>query len=382
MEALSDDEKYNILLQSRAATLVQALGNKGKGPAGAPMTMPQTFQPIYKLIEEMAEKSVRITPKSFAALVDAASLSRDLSVIQECMLLARRNGASRVFARGVGTLSPPPPLRASATAGGAGGSAAEIDALPPVPHDERTSELGAGVVALTVLGGALMVEALGPLVHVDTWPATVVLVGGAVAAGLDFSQRQGEEVKLVLAGLNRMFMKDPEREARVQAATFLSAYLLGLPCFCFSPNVIEAVKMTTDVEEFAEVLSSPVGINRVLVYLLAPVVVEEANHLQLIVSDPRQARALVQVCRERRRGREGGREGVGKMAEEGEADEKEEERLLRWAYQEARRLMAMNSGLLEKLRQRMESGGATVGDCVALLESGGGGGGGGGGRRN
>jgi len=373
MEALSDDEKYNILLQSRAATLVQALGNKGKGPAGAAMTMPQTFQPIYKLIEEMTEKNVRISPKSFAALVDAASLSRDLSVIQECMLLARRNGASRVFARGVGTLSPPPPLRASTVAGG-GAAASEIDALPPVPHDERTSELGAGVAALTVLGGALMVEALGPLVHVDTWPATVVLVGAAVAAGLDLTQRQGEEVKLVLAGLSRMFMRDPEREARVQAATFLSAYLLGLPCFCFSPNVLEAVKMTTDVEEFAEMLSSPVGMNRVLVYMLAPVVVEEANHLQLIASDPRQARALVQVCRERRRGREGGWEG--------EADEKEEERLLRWAYEEARRLVGMNSGLLEKLRQRMESGGATVGDCVALLESGGGGGGGGGGRRS
>jgi hypothetical protein len=371
MEALSDDEKYNILLQSRAATLVQALGNKGKGPAGAPLTMPQTFQPLYKLIEEMTGKNVEMTPKSFAALVDAASLSRDLSVIQECLLLARRNGASRVFARGVGTLSPPPPLRTTA-----GAAAAEIEALPPVPRDERTSELGAGVAALTVLGCALMVEALGPLLHVDTWPATVVLVGAAVAAGVDFTQRQGEEVKLVLAGLNRMFMRDPEREARVQAATFLSAYLLGLPCFCFSPNVMEAVKMTTDVDEFAETLLSPVGVNRLLVYLLAPVVVEEASHMQLIVSDPRQARALVQVFRERRRGREGGREGG--VQQEGEEEEEEEEVLLRWAYEEARRLVATNSGLLEKLRQRMESGGATVGDCVALLESGGGGGGGGG----
>jgi len=372
MEALSDDEKYNILLQSRSATLVQALGNKGKGPGGAPLTMPQTFHPVYKLIEEMTEKDVQLTPKSFAALVDAASLSRDLSVIQECLLLGRRNGASRVFARGVGTLSPPPPLRATATAGAAAAAAAAIEALPPVPRDERTSELGAGVAALTVLGGALMVEALGPLVHVDTWPATVVLVGAAVAAGLDFTQRQGWYVKLVLAGLNRIFMRDPEREARVQAATFLSAYLLGLPCFCFSPNVMEAVKMTTDVKEFAESLSSSVGVNRLLVYLLAPVVVEEANHMQLIVSDPRQARALAQVFRERRRGREG-RVGAG------EEEEEEEEVLLRWAYEEARRLVATNSGLLEKLRQRMESGGATVGDCVALLESGGGGGEGGGG---
>ena len=161
----------------------------------------------------------------------------------------------------------------------------------------------------------------------------------------------GEAIKLVVAGLNRLFLKDPEREARVQAATFLVAYLLGLPCFCFSPNVLEAVRMS-EVDELKELLTSTNGLNRLLIYLLAPVVVEESNHLQLIISDPRQARALVQIFRERN----------PELEIDGEA-------MLLWAFEEARRLLTANTGMLEKLRKRMESGGATVGDCVCVLET-------------
>ncbi len=351
METLSDDEKYNILLQSRAASLTEALG-PGRGSA-ASTPIQRDFESVYKLIEEMTGKDVRMTTKSFAALVDAASLSRDLGVIQECLLLARRNGASRVFAKGVGTLNPPPRVCAA--------TVAAIDALPTVPQDDRTLELGAGVAALLVVGGAVGVEALGPLFHVDTGPASLLLLGTLVACVLDFTQRQGQELRLVLAGLNRMFMRDPEREARVQAATFLSAYLLGLPCFCFTPNVLETIRMAAEVPEFQDVLSSTTGLNRLLVYLLAPVAAEEANHVQLIVSDPRQARALLQVFKERNPEQQ--------QEEEDEEGRGLEEVLLPWAYQETRRLLATNSGLLEKLRQRMESGGATAGDCCSLLES-------------
>jgi len=344
MDNLSDDEKYNILLQSRASSLVQLLGKKGRGMGGNSRSTSEAFTPLYKLVEEMTDKDMRITLKSFAALIDAASLSRDLNVIQECLLLARRNGVSRAFARSVGTLNPPPPLRA----------ASDRYDLSPVPSDARTSELAAGVAALTVVGGALSVEAVGPLLHADTTAASVVLGGAAVMGVWDLTQRKGQELTLALAGINRLFLRDPERDAHVQAATFLSAYLLGLPCFCFSPNVMEAVRMTAQVPAFAETLSSTAGLNRLLVYLLAPVAVEEANYAQLMASDARQARALLQVFMGRGEAR--GQEG------------REEEVLLPWAYEEAKRLLRSHSALLERLKQRMESGGATVGDCVALLE--------------
>ena len=164
-------------------------------------------------------------------------------------------------------------------------------------------------------------------------------------------QGGGEAIKLVASGLNRLFLKDPEREARVQAATFLVAYLLGLPCFCFNPNVLEAVRMA-EVEELKDLLKSTAGLNRLLIYLLAPVAVEESNHLQLIISDPRQARALVQIFRERN----------PDLEIDGEA-------MLLWAFEESRRMLAANSGMLDKLRKRMESGGAPVGDCVCVIET-------------
>lgn len=162
----------------------------------------------------------------------------------------------------------------------------------------------------------------------------------------------GKLVSLVLSGWNRLFLRDPERECRVQAATFLTAYLLGLPCFCFSPNVLEVMRMV-ESPSFQGVLGSVTGLQRLLVYLLAPVAAENTRHQQLIVSDPRQARALVKIFQQRNPG----------MLEDEEA-----EVLSRWAFHEAKDLLIRNSGLLEKLRRRMESGGATVGDCVLLLE--------------
>lgn len=349
MEKLTDDEKYNILLQSRASSLIDLLGGRGGGGgAGAGSGGPDAeFEPLYRLLEEMTAKGVKLTGKSFATLMDAASLSRRLGVIQACLVQARRNGVCRAFSRDVGALTLPPSATAAAPA-------ATPDALPPVPTDDRSLEVSAGLGALAVVGGALGWEALAPLFHGDTTPASVLLFLVGAAAALDFTQRQGKELRLVLSGLNRLFLRDPEREARAQAAAFLSAYLLGLPCFCFSPSVLEAARLPNEVgSDFRDVLASTAGLHRLLVYLLAPVAAEEANHVQLVASDPRQARALLQLFRERNPGVEVDGEGV----------------VLPWAFQEAKRLLQANAGLLDKLRKRMESGGATVGDCVQLLES-------------
>lgn len=352
MEKLTDDEKYNILLQSRASSLIDLLGGRGGGGGGGKGSggPDVEFEPLYRLLEEMTAKGVRLTDKSFATLMDAASLSRRLGVIQACLVQARRNGVCRAFSRDVGALTLPPSSSAATTTDLSSSSAP----LLPVPTDDRSLEVSAGLGALAVVGGALGWEALAPLFHGDTTPASVLLLLIGAAAFLDFTQRQGQELRLVLSGLNRLFLRDPEREARAQAAAFLSAYLLGLPCFCFSPSVLEAARLPNEVgNDFGDVLRSTAGLHRLLVYLLAPVAAEEANHVQLVASDPRQARALVQLFRERNPGVEVDGEGV----------------VLPWAFQEAKRLLQANAGLLDKLRKRMESGGATVGDCAILLES-------------
>ena len=104
MDKLSEDEKYNLLLQSRCSTLIESLGRKqmvsgaswrtqafsGPRHSHAPLTcrfqakpaLTQEFQPLYDLLSEMTSSGIRCTTKTFSLLVDAASLSRDHGVMQ------------------------------------------------------------------------------------------------------------------------------------------------------------------------------------------------------------------------------------------------------------------------------------------------------------
>ena len=239
MDRLSEDEKYNILLQSQSSSIIErvrgTVGSRWKEPRSyehvwyhwaytrmdtylhtSVFTQPSTvkeFEPLYKLVEEMTAKRVKMTSKSFAAVVDAASLSRDLSVMQRTLVLSRKNGICRAFSRDVGTIAAPP--RDKSTIKGKnrevlwGGRMSMyrkgindirfalvpviyyinmyID-LEPVPEDQRSVELGAGISALVVVGGALGDETIGPLFDLDTTPATIVLLLAGLSGLFDSTQ--------------------------------------------------------------------------------------------------------------------------------------------------------------------------------------------------
>lgn len=51
-----------------------------------------------------------------------------------------------------------------------------------------------------------------------------------------------------------------------------------------------------------------------------------------------------------------------------ELDPEDDLERVQWAFNEARTLVKDNERSFEALRQRLESGGATVGDCVAIIE--------------
>ncbi|CAM9980513.1 unnamed protein product [Sphacelaria rigidula] len=96
------------------------------------------------------------------------------------------------------------------------------------------------------------------------------------------------------------------------------------------------------------------GIHRILVWLLAGVAGEGLTHRQIIASDPRQAYAFLQMLRNRK--------------PDCDLDPSDDPERVQWAYNEARRLLKENEMTFEALRRRLESGGATVGDCVAVIE--------------
>jgi hypothetical protein len=48
-----------------------------------------------------------------------------------------------------------------------------------------------------------------------------------------------------VGGLSRLFTKDKSRECRCEAASFLAAYVLGMPCFALAATTVEALKVPT-----------------------------------------------------------------------------------------------------------------------------------------
>ena len=87
---------------------------------------------------------------------------------------------------------------------------------------------------------------------------------------------------------------------------------------------------------------------------------EAFEHRQLVVSDPRQALSLLRVLRSR---------GERSLSEAVAGNDAEDDELrVRCALQQADLLLKRHARLGGLLRERMESGSATVGNCVALVE--------------
>jgi hypothetical protein len=184
--------------------------------------------------------------------------------------------------------------------------------------------------------------------------------------GLGTGQVSGSVVR----GLTRLLTVDAERECACEAAGLFTAYMLGLPCFSFRPNALEAsvlvVESTKNVNGRANAsLLSGSGIMRVLVWLMAPVAMESMKHPQLIVSDPQEAEGFLLRL-----------EDYAKNTNSAVAqedlwwvnDEQERADLLKWAYTEADLLLRDNKKVVNEIAQRLTGGAATIGDLVATME--------------
>ena len=70
-----------------------------------------------------------------------------------------------------------------------------------------------------------------------------------VMGGLDIALAEGQSLRKAVAGLDRLVLADAERESHSEAAAFLTGYLLGLPSFCYQPDVPEALRMLANYRE-------------------------------------------------------------------------------------------------------------------------------------
>lgn len=374
LEGLSEGERYNVVLQGllRGRKDTKTLNDR-----------------VWPLVQEMTSKNKKLDSKTRTELIDATVAATDPSQVETAMQALRKNGGLTLYAADMKRVAPP-------NANDARKRDKLLAELPVVPTDDRQSEILAALSFLAITGGSGVWEGLAPVLHQDAGLANIVLgvvalavvvdnVGWVVASlasssaktsgqdstgpadriqaaarstkqAVDSAASAGQGTRLVLAGVNRLFTRDLTRECRCEAASFLVAYLIGLPSFTQRPGVLEASKLA---EQNPDSFGTVAGVNRLLVWLMAGVAAESAQHRQLIVSDPRQAAALLRLLRSRGAPSE---ESAGNLAED-------DELRLRAALEQAELLLRRNGALADALRMRLEGGAATVGSCVALIES-------------
>lgn len=263
-----------------------------------------------------------------------------------------------------------------------------LDSLPEIPTDERGTEITSALTVSSVLGfcwvcGVLGFDTITPYTTI-VW--VLILGVGAIDNFYDliklgtktFAKDQvgelpkelplglgsGSLTGTIVKGFNRLIQVDTERECECEAAAFFVAYSLGLPCFSFRPNALEAAVMVAEssqVNNDLDPLLTNNGMMKMLVWLMAPVAMESAKHPQLIQSDPREAEGFLSRL-----------EKSTLINEDDlwwlEEDPKEKQDMLRWALAEADLLLRRENTVVTEITERLASGAATVGDCVAAIE--------------
>eukprot|EP00953_Heterococcus_sp_UTEX-ZZ885_P016746 9397-Heterococcus_DN1.PRE.2 len=336
LDSLGDADKYNAVLQGLAGL---ALTNKGSG----------RFPEVLQLLDEMHANGIKCSDRSSAAVIDAAAASADVSVVADALSRLRRAGAARKFSRDMPRLSQLPSNERQ--------RAKALQGLVPLPADERGTDISYAGAFMGVVGLDFAGDSLAPVLHMDATLPAVLSIATAGAVAFDLLKGGAGYSRKILAGMNRLFLRDVDREARAEAAAFLVAYLSGLPCFAFQPNVVEALRMVEAEPDLQAAVANGSGAHRTLVWLLAAAAGEGLAHRQLIASDPRQAATFLQLALDK-----GLIQQSSVIAEQQQAD------VLLWAFNEARELLKEHSAVFEALRKRLETGGATVGECVSLIE--------------
>lgn len=326
--------------------------------------------------------------------------TQDDTTMAQVMSLGRRNSAILEYGAGqteVMDLPSSPTTRVKCPDGSFKTRAERLQSVSDVPFDERAKEVSSALAVAALAGGCEFTNLAG---MDDIAPGANLLLTLLVTVGVldnfydiikttstlavkqigkdkakEFNLPEKDDLPLglgsgkatgqIVRGLTRLLTIDPQREALCEAAALYTAYTLGLPCFAFRSNALEASVLAVESRDSTELdnLLSSSGILRLLVWLMAPVAAESAKYPVCIMSDPKEAEGFLERL-----------ESVAVNSPPVAAelwwlnDPEERADLLKWAYTEADLLVRQNRKMVDRMAERLEGGAATVGDCVALLE--------------
>lgn len=415
--SLKEEDKYDTVLTGLCAKILDVKTNIGSNPSSedgdesGSAVVESNKEDIMKgpmdLMKEMNSRKIKASPRSISALVDVSAKSQSVTSMSNTLSLCIRNGGIQNYGSVVDTIKYIPPRASSST----------TSDLPIVPSDDRLAEISSAITvslvtviclilsnsvgsgpmlndfsninnfpSLTSTAASLILYAIGITAIVDNgydalnaFGKTVNMVSGGKVKVPALPERdnmplgigKGEISRTVIAGLTRLLNVDTERECRCEAAAFFAAYSLGLPCFAFRPNSLEAVVLifesiqtnesNKETSNLDPLLSSP-GILKVLIWMLAPVAAENMKYPQLISSDPNEATGLLKRLEKSCADRNIDLYDILPNLSE------DKDLVLRWAYREAEGLILRNKKVCEELFERLAGGAATIGDCVAVLE--------------
>jgi hypothetical protein len=347
--------------------------------------------------------------------------TQDAATMSKIMSLCRRNGGgtAQYGNQQAEILSLPssPTTRVKCPDGSMKTRQERLQIVPDIPQDDRVQEIASALAVAAIAGACEATNLIGGLE--DIAPYANIVLGLMILVGvvdncydllqsasnmlvnqaknkenpqldgmlknvqmpakdsLPFGLGTGVATGQVIRGANRLLTMDASREAQVEGAALFAAYALGLPCFAFQANALEAAVLAVESTSSSsseenssnknptmDSLMSDSGILRLLIWLMAPVAMESIKYPVCIMSDPRQASGLLERL-------ESVAAKDGQIAQELWWMDNQQERndLLKWAYTEADLLLRNNMKTVEKVSQRLEGGAATVGDCVAVLEN-------------
>lgn len=407
--SLDDKDKYETVLTGLCAKVIDGGAANAKEGLVDPM----------RLMEEMNSSRITAGPRGVIGLVDATALSSDALIMANMLSLTIKNGAILRYGSLQGSINLFPKTSASAFAfGNTNNQEERLQDLPPVPDDDRATEVSQAVIFSGVLASCVGINVFSGLFGLEDltiWTNLilgvaittlvldnffdVIVSGGSAVAKLNedklpdgaknLNAPKKEEMPLgigtgiitgtVVRGLNRLLSDNTERDCQCEAAAVFAAYSLGLPCFAFQPNALEGAALVIQSmgenpnendNEFnlkgnMDSLASDVGLLKVLIWLMAPVAMELSKYPALMSSEPREAIGLLQRLADKARNNAQLAQALDGALP---VDEEQRDVYLRWALAEADLLLRGNANIVESLSEALAGGAATVGDCVAVLE--------------
>lgn len=293
-----------------------------------------------RILSEMNDSGIELTATTQAAIVDSAVTSH----------MYLRDILTNISPSGYGSLDP---------------SLQKETPVKEAIDPTRATDLTLATSFLTVVGGALSAEAIEPLLfHHAADDATTLLLLTMTTLAADRYLAHAPLWRRLRRGFKRLFNENPERGARVDAATFLVSYVLGLPWICFQPDGRRALRWYHGQQEGksegadgGSEMGYPVvedaDVDRCLVWLVAGVAAEHAFDNTLIHSNLNAAREFISKVRLSR--------PVNQRW-----TLKQSENRIRLAVSGALEILNSHRKTYDELRSALLSG-ASTGECVALL---------------